>query len=69
VAEKIGALAVGGAIHRVAGVGQRAFELPRETSFVLHHQYAHVVLCHERSASGPERYLNRPFTRGSPPPR
>jgi len=44
VAEKIRALAVGGAIHGVAGVSQRAFELPRETPFVFDHQHAHLSI-------------------------
>jgi hypothetical protein len=35
LAEKVGALAVGGAVDRIAGVAKRRFELPRQQRLVF----------------------------------
>jgi len=43
VAEKIGALAVAGAIDGVAGVTKRRRQLPGQPRFVFGHEHTHAV--------------------------
>jgi len=44
LAKEVGALAVGGAIHRVAGIAERARELRRQQRFIFDDQDPHFIV-------------------------
>ena len=63
--EEVGPLAVGGAVHGIAGLAERFGELLRQNRFVLDDQDSHTFPRPPYKATAAERRLNGPFNGGS----